>query len=109
MHWPNKFHLQIVNLVVGLESAATPDATDLETDPVHHDDGAVLVIVVAVVPVHLEAVKMEIVRVDVSLPCIGMFHHRASSILHHFNIKQCKQLVKFQRILLPTHRKQLYL
>lgn len=74
--------------MVALESAVTPDATDLEIDLVHHDDAAVPVTVVAVVPVHLEEEeKMEIVHVDASLHCTGMFHHPVSNILHHSNIK----------------------
>lgn len=73
--------------MAALENAVTPDATDLEIGLVHHDDAAVPVIVVAVVPVHPEEEKMETVHVDASLHYTGMFHHPVSNILHHSNIK----------------------
>lgn len=69
-----------MNLVVELVSEATPVVTDPEIVLVHQGDVVVLVIVEEVVPVRPVEEKMEIVHVDVSLHCTGMFHRRASNI-----------------------------
>lgn len=100
------FFTQIVNRVVELANAETPDATDPETDLVRHAVEVVPAIDDAVDLDHRVAERMETVHADVSPHCTGTFHHQALSTSLRCNTKRCKRPVKFQRILLPIRHKR---
>lgn len=101
--------LQIENYAEASENEATLAAIAQEIDHAAVDAVAAAGHENVAEAVHVRPIAVQRDDLAGASPlCIGMFLHQASNTLHHFNTKPCKQLVKYQPILWPIHRKQLF-